>query len=51
MLQTKQQAVLDGFRHVFFTELTETPSFRRQSRCMSGHPVAGKQKRFTCFSV
>ncbi len=26
MLQTKQQAVLDGFRHVFFTELTETPS-------------------------
>ncbi len=41
MLQTKQQAVLDGFRHVFFTELTETPSlcaislYVRPSSCES----------------
>lgn len=41
MLQTEQQAVLDGFRHVFFTELMETPSlyaislYVRPSSCES----------------
>ncbi len=50
MLQTKQQAVLDGFRPYFFTELTETPSLCAISLYV-GHPVAKAETLHVFFRL
>ena len=48
MLQTKQQAVLDGFRHVFFHGADGNTEFVRNLAVCQAIQLR-KQKRFTCY--
>ncbi|CTT85211.1 Uncharacterised protein [Escherichia coli] len=50
MLQTEQQAVLDGFRHVFFHGADGNTEFVRNLAVCQTIQLR-KQKRFTCFAV